>query len=473
MPLNHPKQRLAVSFVIDENPVFSYAGWHLANSLLTNSPVIPSDIHVQFLAEVSENVLEIFRKLGCSVHRLTRFGDGKFCNKLAQWENLAGEDADHFLFLDTDMICISDFSGSLPSTAIAGKVVDMANPSLELLDRLFSDAGFEDRPPVIKVEANEDLTYLGNCNGGAYSVPRQFAGSLFESWRRHASWLLENIEPLSKAGKENHVDQISFCMALHETGLPFENMDSNLNYYVHFKGDHSYRDLEKPLALLHYHNRSLNVVGILEPAGVATNDETRAIRQANDLIRANFNNRLFWDFRYRHFPERGSGVGSRDANLAYKRDLLRAENIENATSVLDVGSGDLEVVKSLDIKRYTGIDRSIEALDRAARARPDWQFLLAPADHVGPSEMVLCFEVAIHQETRESYLELISFLARKTEKTLIISGYDEYAEHIRSNHMLFFHEPLLESLRATDSFRSIRNIGAHSDVVIYRCDVMH
>ena len=81
---------------------------------------------------------------------------------------------------------------------------------------------------------------------------------------------------------------------------------------------------------------------------------------------------------------------------------------------------------------------------------------------------MLCFEVAIHQQSAEDYFELIRFVAEKTSGTLIISGYDESSEEIRANHMLFFYEPL----RTTGKFRTIRAIGNHTTVVVYRCDVV-
>ena len=85
--------------------------------------------------------------------------------------------------------------------------------------------------------------------------------------------------------------------------------------------------------------------------------------------------------------------------------------------------------------------------------------------------MVLCFEVAIHQGSAEDYHELIRFLADKTRRTLIVSGYDEPSAEIATNHMLFFYEPLRQSLEATGKFRSIRPIGRHTTVTVYRCDV--
>lgn len=464
-------ERIAISFIVDRDPVFAYQGWHLAHSLMKHFDLSTSEIHVQFTPDVPREVIDEFRVLGCGIHQLHRFGDGRFCNKLAQWENLCGSDAEQFIFLDTDMICLENFGSWLPRQAVAGKVVDLDNPPLDLLDSIFEQVGFENRPPVVPVDSGDAMTYLGNCNGGLYSVSAQFAEQLFTAWKRHALNLIANIQSLREAGRENHVDQIAFCLAMHETKLPFCPLPSNVNYFVHFSGSHRYYDPKLPIALLHYHNQLLNVLGLLEsPPGLEPH-ETAALSKSNCQIREHFNNRLFWDFRYARFPERGSGVGSRGDNLEYKRSLLRAEGVEQAESVLDVGCGDLQVLGTLELKNYVGIDRSLESLAIAARVRPGWTFMRAPAADAPSSEYVLCFEVAIHQETRQAYDQLVDFLAQKTKRTLIVSGYDSAPEEIAGNHMLFFHEPLRKSLEGTERFASIQRIGAHSDVVVYRCDV--
>jgi hypothetical protein len=369
------------------------------------------------------------------------------------------------------MICVSDFSSVVPADAIAGKVVDVENPPLAVLDTLFGRAGFFERPDIVDVDSRPGQTYRGNCNGGLYSVPKRLAETLFESWGRHARLLLDDIEPLRAIGKASHVDQIAFCMAAFESGLPFEHLPSNLNYPLHLAGPNRHRDDENPLALLHYHSTALNVLGMIEPGRPLDEQETEAVGEANRQIEANFETELFWDFRYRRFPERGSGVGSRGANLQYKRELLKAQDVELASSVLDVGCGDVEVVRDLRLQNYTGIDRSPASLAIASAARPDWHFLEAPALDVEPADLVLCFEVAIHQQTLEDYRGLIAFLADKAKRTLIVSGYDGPTEKISANHMLYYHEPLYESLQATGRFSSISRIGAHSDVVVYRCDV--
>jgi hypothetical protein len=469
--MQHPRPAVIASFVVDHDPVFAYTGWNLAHSLVHRARFRWPDVHVQFTPEVEDSTVDAFSRLGCTVHRLKRLGDGKYCNKIGQWENLRAVEADHFVLLDTDMICVADFAPFVRADVVGGKVVDLANPGLETLDRLFELVGFGDRPETVRVDASAAVTYRANCNGGFYSIPRAFADSLFASWRSYAELLLADLALLREVGKEAHVDQIAFCMAIHKTGVPFEHLPSNLNYYLHFAGEHGWRDTKQPLAMLHFHNSSLNVVGLLEPAGAVEDEERAAVDEANALIERNFNTRLFWDLRYARFPERGSGVGSRGQNLSYKRELLRSEGAEDAQSVLDVGCGDLEVVRSLQLHNYVGIDRSESSLAKAAAARPEWTFRRAPAADVSPAELVLCFEVAIHQETAKDYRDLISFVSEKAQRTLIISGYDTATDEISSNHMVFFYEPLARSLEATGKFRNIEKIGQHSTVVIYRCDV--
>ena len=462
---------LIASFVVDRDPVFAYTGWNLAHSLMHRGGFRWADIHVQCTPEVDRRTVAMFDALGCVTHQLEPFGDGKYCNKLAQWENLKSVAADHLVFLDTDMICVSDFAEFLDAESIGGKIVDLANPELAIVDALFQRFGFDDRPQLAQVDGSDDFTYRTNCNGGFYSVPKRLAEPLFSSWRSYAELLLGDPGPLREAGKEAHVDQIAFCLAVHKMRLPFRPLPSNVNYYLHFRGPHAARIGDRPLAVLHYHNSSLNVVGMLEPPGPLDHDEQAAVDLANNLVERHFNTQLFWEMRYERFPERGSGVGSRGANLDYKRALLKAEGAEQASSVLDVGCGDLEVVSPLDLHNYVGIDRSDVTLAAAAAVRPDWTFVRAPAPHVSPAELVLCFEVAIHQQSAEDYFELIRFVAEKTTGTLIISGYDESSEEIRANHMLFFYEPLRTSLERTGKFRTIRAIGNHTTVVVYRCDV--
>lgn len=463
--------RVAVSFIVDEDPVFAYTGWHLAHSIIANSRVTPNDLHVQFTPEVSADIRALFAgTIGCQVHEIQRFGDGKYCNKLNQWAAIADAEHDVVVLLDTDMICLDDFVPFLPHRMIGAKVVDLPNPPVEVLEKLFRNAGFDVLPDLTSVDANPRETFVANCNGGFYTIPSGIAAQFFAQWQLFATKLLADIEPLRAIGKESHVDQIAFAMAVHAGEYPFEELPSNVNYFTHFEGEHRNFDPARPISLLHYHNSSLNVVGLLDCKGASKPHEVSAQSNANRQIRKNFQSGLFWQMRYSRFPERGSGVGSRGKNAAYKRDLLIAEGIESAASVLDIGCGDLEVLAPLQINEYVGLDQSPESLATARAKRPDWEFRTIPSSDCEEADFVLCLEVAIHQPTQKAYRELVHSAAQSAKKTLIISGYEHEGEHVTENHMIFFYEPLSTTLEQTGLFRSIKKVGAHSDVAVYRCD---
>jgi hypothetical protein len=258
------------------------------------------------------------------------------------------------------------------------------------------------------------------------------------------------------------------------TQVPFLLAPSNVNYFVHLAGDHRYFDRDREIALIHYHD-SLNRLGLLEPPIQLNETERAAIAKANSQIGSGFDNRLFWDLRYAHFSDLGSGAGSRGESVDYKRALLRLEGAEEAESVLDFGCGDLEVLKELNLKGYLGVDCSHTALALAQQARPEWAFQMFTLDEstvaIAPKHFVICFEVLIHQPTARAYESLIKFLADHTLQTLIVSGYEHNDETRSLNHMLYFHEPLETSLQRTGRFKSIRRIGQHTSVAIFRCDV--
>ncbi|WP_155641007.1 class I SAM-dependent methyltransferase [Burkholderia pseudomultivorans] len=467
--------RVIFSFVVDANPKFAYQGYHLARSLIEYSVDAADDVHVQFTAEVPVDTRALFAALGCSQHQIERFGDGRYCNKIAQLANLHALEFDVVVLLDTDMIALGDIRPFLSNSHLVAKPVDLPNPPAGVLQEIARLAGMEALPAAVQVDASTDVTLAGNFNGGFYGIPRHLCRRVDDAWRHWATWLIDNIEPLRKIGKEMHVDQVSMWIALNVAGIPYRSASANVNYYIHFNGAHNYLDPASDIVLLHYHDASLNVLGKLEPPAVLDSRERRAVEQANRQISRGFENSLFWNLRYSLFPERGSGVGSRGENLLYKRKLLMEEGVEESASVLDVGCGDLEVVKPLKLRNYLGLDTSHLAIEAARGVRPDWTF--AHVDHCRRDalpfrrEMVLCFEVLIHQRSEADYRELVRFLADCTDRTLIVSGYASDYEGRAENSMVYFYEPLDESLRKTGKFESIRRIGSHTDVAVFRCDV--
>ena len=304
-----PPVRAIYSFVVDRAPRFAYQGFHLAQSLIEHCADRPADIHVHFTAEVAPHIRDIFAGLGCQVHDIERFGDGKYCNKLAQLPNLLALDFDRAVLLDTDMIAVGDLRLFLRPEAVLAKVVDRCNPSREALRTVAQMAGVTPVPAEVSTDSGDGATYLGNSNGGFYSIPRRHAVALSQAWRKWAVWLLEHPGPLARENKCKHVDQVAMWLALQSERIPFQHCASNVNYYLHADGDHRYFDCEQAICLLHYHDSCINMLGLVVPKTKLAPSAAEAVARANAQIGRHFNKMLFSNMRYERFPD--WGVGSR------------------------------------------------------------------------------------------------------------------------------------------------------------------
>ena len=458
-------RKIIYSFIIDTAQIFAYQGYALAMSIIEYCNADPCDIYIHIPNSLNENTKNIFKNIGINILYFEPFGDRKYCNKLVQIPALENMKFDILILLDTDTIFVDDISRELSAGLISGKIIDAYNPSLECLGAIFEEANIE-TPPIVPVDTGIGQTFTGNFNGGCYVIPKKFASMLGSEWQKWALFLLSNNQHLVREGKAAHVDQVSFAMACASLNLPTQCLPTNLNYFTHFEAQKHYFDPLSPIRMLHYHNDGLNVLGLIEKSHITDPSAIAAINLANSFISRYFNNELFWNFRYERYPERGSGIGSRDENAQYKSALLLEQGIEHATSILDVGCGDLEVIKKLMLTDYLGLDSSSKALEIAQSKRPDLAFQLSQQSDWPSKQMVLCFEVAIHQTNFQNYENFLKKVIGVTEKTLIISGY----ENKLPDHMVYFYEPISETLNRLGNFKQIKKIGAHSDVIIFRCE---
>lgn len=462
------QMKIYYSCLLDASPVFYYQAWIWVNSLLDLSSINPAHIYVHHTKEVDKTILQELAALEVNLVQVERFGDGKYCNKIAQLDTEIFEDADSVFFMDTDMIVLGDIEHIAETDKIGGKVVDGPNPTIDILKMIYESAGFSSYPEIVKVDCGDAVTFRNNFNGGLYVVPGKFIKILSEKWKMWALWLLDNIQLLKQAGKSDHVDQIAFSMAVHELGITLHILDKKYNYPAHL-------DIVKtgyPL-IIHFH-KNISKMGLLSFDNISDENFAKAVEDANSLISKSFNNRLFWSFRYAAYPELGSGFGSRGENLEYKRQLLLDHQIPLSPSVLDVGCGDLEVIKTMDFNNYTGIDVSPAAVSVAKTKRPDYRFMLFDQnfpDDIPTAHTVLCFEVLIHQQNEQEYYQLLNFLCEKVEVRLIVSGYEKSPENVSGNHMIKFYEPLTVSLEKIGKFKFISKIGRHSAVDIILAEV--
>ncbi|MCW3782009.1 glycosyltransferase [Defluviimonas sp. CAU 1641] len=193
------------------------------------------------------------------------------------------------------------------------------------------------------------------------------------------------------------------------------------------------------------------------------------VARVQQAFRTVFSNRAFWNRRYALCPQLGSGLGSRGRFQELKRRILTDFVVDPGHSVLDVGCGDLEVVKDLRFASYTGMDVSETSIHHARDIRPEWTFHLGSTEQIDPpgADAVICFDVLIHQPTVEKARALIDFLSAHARRRLIVSGYDRPVE---SRHIVYSHRPLHALLRELDGWKEPVKIAAYHDMSVYMMD---
>ena len=143
-------------------------------------------------------------------------------------------------------------------------------------------------------------------------------------------------------------------------------------------------------------------------------------------------NEAFWDDRYRTQPWLGSGPGSRGIAQAFKARLLKSV-IEHGTvsSILDIGCGDLcwlrtDVLSPGDLGnvRYCGLDISSVVVDENRERFPDLDFRrydLVEEPLPSGFDLVLCFDVLIHQTTEEQFARALRNLLAGVRRHGLVS----------------------------------------------------
>lgn len=470
--LQEPPLKTIISLVVDDQPKFLVQAWNLILSLKAcgSFPAPGVRLLLHYTKQVDARRLTVFKALGAELVEIEPFGSGAalYCNKLRQLETPAVLEVDQVLLLDADVVVLSSLTSLLADNgAVRAKVVDAPKPREPVLRALFAAAGQTVDPSRWTAPSlfPSDLVPATNCNGGVYLIPGAAISVLASAWPRWARFCLEQKDILSNS--LHNADQLGFCLAMEETGLPFRPLDIADNFPSHFPVS-KYDDVaERPLRLVHYHSVMDNH-GLPAAMGLPWVDRqvahtTAAIR---DLRRDTFDNEVFWDFRYRHFPELGSGVGSRGDPLTAKRVMLAPllDHFAEA-EVVDIGCGDLETLREAPLKYMTGVDLSAEALETARRKRPDWRFVQGRAADLADrsAALAICLDVLIHQKTQAEADDLIENIVRVASDAVVISGYEE---PVNNTGIVFFRERLSERLAAHPDIERIVRLGGYRDITV-------
>lgn len=239
----------------------------------------PSQLVVHATGGCDQRLRRDLEALGARWVPVRAHGEGTpMCNKLAQLESAVLLDHGRLVLSDCDLA----WRAPIPTAAFGdrprAKVVDLANPPLELLRPLFAEAGFPDAATAA-VSLGGAPTYHNNCNGGLYLLSGEWLRRLQEPWPRWVRWVDARRERLGPHGW--HVFQIAFALAMEELGVRVEHLPLTYNLPTHVAGaEPDPRDL--PIRALHFH-RAFGPGGLLRPTGEPTTDA--AIAEVNAVVR--------------------------------------------------------------------------------------------------------------------------------------------------------------------------------------------
>lgn len=463
---------VCLSCVVENDSVYMLQTINLIGSVLETETFKPENIFIHFIDDEETNLekIQIFKNLGIQTRLVKRFGFGEkaYCNKLMQLSTPEFYRYDVVVFCDTDIVFVENVRQRFNTSVIHAKEVDLPNPPLDILSFLFEKTGISIKPQLIPTSFGKSLTFKTNCNGGIYIIPTQYLNNLSDSWLKWANFAFQNQSLLGKYIM--HSDQIGFCFAMLELDLPFELLPLSFNFPTHLELE-TYRGVQdvKP-AIFHYHKR-MDQSGFLLPIGIHEIDcQIFKVNESLKTFRKKyFNNKIFWDFRYRIHPELGSGVGSRDHNLNYRKNILYPwVYFFGKKEILDVGCGDLELMAGFEAEKYTGLDISNEAISIASKKKPDWKFIVGDINSLNLEneyfDLVLCGCVLIHQPTKEQYLGMVKRLIDICKDTMIIEAYNRPPEF--TSEMTFYYEPINKTLERDPRIDYINVIGSYRDIDI-------
>ncbi len=274
------------SMVLDHVPAHPYQVENLLRTLETLGGAPREAMVVQCTDRVSESVKSGLAENGYRVVVIEPYLDRKYCNKIVQLDHFASREEDGcqglFLF-DSDTVVLTPLDVPDPDR-VWGKIVDFRNPPLSTLKTLFSAAGVA-LPPIVRCDWDMGDTVDANFNGGMLYIPMQAVAKLRAAWRRWAEFLFFHAELFPGPSEHDHVDQISFAMALASEGFSYGHLPANWNYPCHEErpAPLSFQP-DEDIRVLHYH-QCLDAFGLIAPvvSGDAACDV--AASRANTVIR--------------------------------------------------------------------------------------------------------------------------------------------------------------------------------------------
>jgi hypothetical protein len=204
----------------------------------TLAGIRPARIYLHHVCELPTRIAQLCALLGVNTQAIAPFNaQNPYTNKIRQCATDFGA-VESVVLTDVDLVFASPPPFGEIQGVVSGKLVDMPNPPLELLQEIFSAAGISPIQTCSNAYINqgEEIafeTILGNFNGGMYIIPRKQLAQCGERWSHWAHWLASNASKLRQW--ERNVDQIAFCLTVNEGKMHARILDDRWNFPTHVR----------------------------------------------------------------------------------------------------------------------------------------------------------------------------------------------------------------------------------------------
>lgn len=223
------KSDIVYSCVVDDvKPIFTWQCMVFVTCLLELCHVKHQNIIIHLIGD--HPALKLFldkRKIKYII--VNRFGDGKYCNKLSQLDSALFLSKSKYIALcDCDIAFTAPISDIITADKIYGKTVNLSLPPLEIVEKLFEKyaLSFPGLVPTLS-----GYTFSGNFNGGLYIGEKNIFKALTPYWKAYVHSILHDDESLHILGRwRNHIDQLSFCMAVCKSGIQTQYLPVEYNF---------------------------------------------------------------------------------------------------------------------------------------------------------------------------------------------------------------------------------------------------
>lgn len=448
-------QNVIFSCVVDSSPRAEYSAWLWATTLMAFGKRSPSSLAVHFIDGSAPELRGVLDAVGVSTVSVERPDPSSpRANELAQLGSPLLANAEHCVLCECDLAFCADISAWVGGDRIRAAPADGAVLGPDRWAKVLAAA-----------DLHRDEVEPADLGGGLLVVPRGHLATLKEKWPRWYRWLADRPELLDPVG--DRVSRVSLALSCLDAGIEVDPLPGELGVPTYL--DRYPRHLKGIDPVVLRFGDDIDSNGRLRPTGVKSIDKrvARVNSLVDDALHRDFDNRLFWNYRYATHPQLGSGVGSRGKVLEAKRKMLESVLDElRPQSVLDVGCGDLELWRGLSPPGYTGIDVSRTAVEIARQKRPDLRFEAGDIRTLGlqPHDLALALDVLIHQPSQDAYEQLLAGLIELTGKRLVVSGYQR--PPATRSAITFFFEPVTQTLTRLAPGGHVAQIGRYRAVEI-------